>query len=62
MIEKYGDEWTNPANIVTCGSFKLKSWKPYSEVVVERDPMYWDAANVNLMKSASMFLPITRRR
>jgi oligopeptide transport system substrate-binding protein len=48
VIEKYGDKWTDPANIVTCGAFKLKSWKPYSEVVVERDPMYWDAANVRL--------------
>lgn len=47
-IEKYGARWTDPANIVTCGPFKLKSWKPYSEVVVERDPMYWDAANVKL--------------
>lgn len=47
-IEKYGSDWTNPANIVTCGAFKLKSWKPYNEVVVERDPMYWDAANVHL--------------
>lgn len=48
VIEKYGSDWTNPANIVTCGAFKLKSWKPYNEVVVERDPMYWDAANVHL--------------
>jgi oligopeptide transport system substrate-binding protein len=48
VIEKYGDHWTDPANIVTCGPFKLKSWKPYNEVVVERDPMYWDAANVHL--------------
>ena len=48
VIEKYGSDWTNPANIVTCGPFKLKSWKPYNEVVVERDPMYWDAANVRL--------------
>jgi oligopeptide transport system substrate-binding protein len=48
VIEKYGSDWTNPANIVTCGPFKLKSWKPYNEVVVERDPMYWDAANVHL--------------
>jgi ABC-type oligopeptide transport system substrate-binding subunit len=48
VIEKYGNEWTKPENIVTCGAFKLKSWKPYSEVVVERDPMYWDAANVHL--------------
>jgi oligopeptide transport system substrate-binding protein len=48
VIEKFGAEWTNPANIVTCGPFKLKEWKPYNEVVVERDPMYWDAANVKL--------------
>jgi oligopeptide transport system substrate-binding protein len=47
-IETYGDQWTNQSHIVTCGSFKLKSWTPYSEVVVERDPMYWDAANVHL--------------
>jgi oligopeptide transport system substrate-binding protein len=47
-IETYGDQWTNPSHIVTCGAFKLKSWWPYSEVVVEKDPMYWDAANVHL--------------
>ena len=47
-IETYGDQWTNPSNIVTCGAFKLKSWTPYSEVVVEKDPMYWDVGNVHL--------------
>ncbi|HEV2884205.1 MAG TPA: peptide ABC transporter substrate-binding protein [Pyrinomonadaceae bacterium] len=48
VIERFGAQWTDPANIVTCGPFKLKAWKPYDEVVVERDPMYWDAANVHL--------------
>jgi oligopeptide transport system substrate-binding protein len=48
VIEKHGAGWTDPAHIVTSGAFKLKSWKPYSEVVVERNPMYWDAANVHL--------------
>lgn len=47
-IEKYGRQWTELSNIVSCGPFKLKSWKPYNEVVVERDPMYWDAAKVRL--------------
>ena len=47
-IEKYGVQWTDPAHIVTCGAFRLKSWKPYNELVVERDPLYWDAANVHL--------------
>lgn len=48
VIEEYGAQWTDPSHIVTCGPFKFKSWKPYSEVVVERDPMYWDAGNVRL--------------
>ncbi len=47
-IEKYGERWTDPAHIVTSGAFKVKSWNPYNELVVERDPMYWDAANVGL--------------
>lgn len=47
-IETHGAAWTDPANIVTCGPFKLKSWKQYNELVVERDPMYWDAGNVQL--------------
>ncbi|MGH9872587.1 MAG: peptide ABC transporter substrate-binding protein [Pyrinomonadaceae bacterium] len=48
VIEKYHDQWTRPEHIVTCGPFKLKDWIPYSELVVERDPLYWDAANVRL--------------
>jgi len=48
VIEQYSDQWTEPAHIVTCGAFKLKAWLPYNELVVERDPMYWDAANVHL--------------
>lgn len=47
-IENFGDQWTDPAHIVTCGAFRLKEWLRYSELVVERDPLYWDAANVHL--------------
>jgi len=47
-IEKFGNNWTQPEHIVTCGPFKLKSWRPYDAIVVERDPMYWDAAMVKL--------------
>ncbi len=48
VIEQYGDKWTDPSHIVTAGPFRLKAWRPYNELVVERDPMYWDAANVHL--------------
>ncbi|HEY6118965.1 MAG TPA: peptide ABC transporter substrate-binding protein [Pyrinomonadaceae bacterium] len=47
-IESFGDHWAEPAHIITCGPFRLKSWRPYDSLVVERDPMYWDAANVHL--------------
>ncbi|HKE58918.1 MAG TPA: peptide ABC transporter substrate-binding protein [Pyrinomonadaceae bacterium] len=47
-VETYGDQWTQPNHIVTCGPFKVKTWKPYDKLVVERDPMYWDAGNVRL--------------
>src|SRR5262249_33493544 len=47
-IEKYGDAWTNPEHIVTGAAFKVQSWKPYNELVIVRDPMYWDAAVVKL--------------
>jgi oligopeptide transport system substrate-binding protein len=49
-IDKYGAGWTDAANIVTSGPFKLESWKHYDRVVVVRDPQYWDAANVHLDK------------
>ncbi len=53
-ILKYGkfDEkstaWTHPGNFVGNGPFRLKAWHPQQDVVVERDPNYWDAANVRL--------------
>lgn len=47
-IEQWGNRWTEPEHIITCGPFKVKSWRPYDTLVVERDPMYWDAATVKL--------------
>src|SRR5215203_453259 len=47
-VEKYGNQWTRPANIVTSGPFKLITHRPYNEIVVRRNPMYWDAASVKL--------------
>ncbi len=47
-IEKFGKDWTKPANIVTSGAFKLQAYRPYDVLVLTRDPNYWDAANVHL--------------
>src|SRR6185503_5905130 len=41
-VEKNGADWTRMQNIVTCGAFKIKEYKPYDVLVLERDPNYWD--------------------
>ena len=55
-IEKFKKDWVRPENIVTSGAFKVSSYKPYDELVVTRDPNYWDAANVKL--DAIKFYPL----
>src|SRR6185369_11716703 len=48
VVEQWGEQWTQPEHIVTCGPFKMKTWVPYDKLVLERDPMYWDAKSVKL--------------
>ncbi|MFY9223467.1 MAG: peptide ABC transporter substrate-binding protein [Blastocatellia bacterium] len=55
-IEKWGDRWTESKNIVGNGAFKLQEHKPYSQVVLVKNPDYWDAANVKLDKA--YFYPV----
>jgi oligopeptide transport system substrate-binding protein len=47
-VESFGAAWTDASNIVTSGPFTLEAWRHYDRVVVKRDRMYWDAANVHL--------------
>jgi oligopeptide transport system substrate-binding protein len=61
VIEKFGSAlakftpWTRPGNFVGNGPFRLAEWKLNKYVRVERNPEYWDAANVKL--NAVMFYP-----
>lgn len=48
VIEKHGVAWTKPENIVCSGPFMLEAHRPYNEVIVVRNPQYWDAATVKL--------------
>jgi len=45
-IEKNGADWTKPENIVTNGAYLLKEVVPGEKYVEEKNPAYWDAANV----------------
>lgn len=55
-LEQWGDKWTTAEHYVGNGAFKLLEHKPYSRVVVVKNPSYWDAANVKLERV--VFLPI----
>jgi oligopeptide transport system substrate-binding protein len=49
-IEKHGDRWTRPENIVVNGPYVMKEWRPRARMVFEKNPRYWDAANVEIRK------------
>ena len=49
-LEKYGVNWTKPGNLVSNGAYVLKEWQVNSKIVVEKNPRYWDAANVQLTR------------
>ena len=40
--------WTRPGNFVCNGPFRLQYWRLNDRIAVERNPLYWDAANVKL--------------
>jgi len=54
VIARYGSldrkntAWTRAGNLVGNGPFVLKEWRQNQIIAVERNPFYWDAANVKL--------------
>ncbi|MBP1587074.1 MAG: peptide ABC transporter substrate-binding protein [Clostridia bacterium] len=46
VIEKYGDTWTNPENIVVNGPFKVTEWKHDSYILMRPNKEYYDVDNL----------------
>jgi oligopeptide transport system substrate-binding protein len=59
VIERHGQAWTRPENIVTNGPFRLVEWKPTDSLTLEKNPRYWNAAAVRQRRLK--FLPIEDR-
>ena len=57
VVEKFGDKWTQPANIVSNGSYKLKDWVVNERIVLERNTNYWD--NDKTVINQVTYLPIS---
>jgi len=56
-VDKFGDKWTQPANWVGNGAFKLSEWVVNERIVLVRNTDYWDNAETKLDKVT--FLPIS---
>jgi oligopeptide transport system substrate-binding protein len=47
-VEKYGNKWTEPGNIVTSGPFKLASWKHDASITLVKNTKWRNAKSVKL--------------
>ncbi len=47
-VEGHPDDWTRPGVAVTDGAFLLKSWVPHDQIVLVKNPTYYNAANIKL--------------
>jgi oligopeptide transport system substrate-binding protein len=45
-VEKHGDQWLQPQNIVVNGPYTLKEWRPNDHIQLVKNPGFFDAANV----------------
>jgi oligopeptide transport system substrate-binding protein len=50
VVEKFGQDWTKPGNIVGNGAFTMQEWTPQASMTLVKNPNYYDAANVKLDK------------
>ena len=49
-VEQFGDKWTEPANIVTNGPFKLESWQHNASIDLVKWDEWRDADSVKLTR------------
>jgi len=57
VIEKYGNDWTQPGHLVGNGAYKLQERVVNEKLVLVRNDQYWDNAHSVLTKVT--FLPIS---
>ena len=57
-VEKFGDKWTEAANIVTNGPFTLEAWEHNKQMVLRKNPYYFGAKDVHLTKVVIPIIPV----
>ena len=49
-VEKYGDKWTEPGNIVSNGMYVLESWDHNKQFTLKKNPLYFEKDKIVLEK------------
>src|SRR5438105_796051 len=57
-IEKYGDKWTEAANIVCNGPFVLDAWEHNKAIVLKKNKHFFGAKDITLEKVTIPIIPI----
>ncbi len=55
-LDEFGNDWTEPGNIVSNGAYVLTEHVPNERSVRERNPMYWDNANTIIEKTVALIV------
>ncbi len=55
-VEKFGEKWTQPANIVVSGAYKPVKWIINERLISQRNPSYWN--NASTVINQVTYLPI----
>jgi ABC-type oligopeptide transport system substrate-binding subunit len=57
-IEKHGDKWTEAANLVCNGPFVLEAWEHNKQLVLKKNPHFFDAKDVTLERVIIPIIPV----
>lgn len=56
-VEKHGEAWTRPENIVSNGPYKMTSYRPQQEIMLEASEHYWDKPSLRITKARMRIIP-----
>ena len=48
VVERFGDQWQRPQNMVTNGAYTLKEWVSNDHIQLVKNPRFYDARNVTI--------------
>lgn len=47
-VQEHGDKWIKPENIVSNGAYTLEEFRSGRQIVMKKNPEYWDGENVSI--------------